>query len=224
MIISSKLKIAVALLSLASVASYGTQISFPVTGSLDGKSLNASATITTNNGSIWIDVFNNQANVDSVIQLVSGVQFTLSGAGSTSAATLTSLAQPSRTVAGDGTFVDSTQLTGAHWTLDDGVGSTFFLNSLGSTGPAGLVIGQPTYSGGSIAGNGPHNPFFISGVRFTLAAPDVLSTTGIADATLFFGTTAGRTPGTSVPDGGATVALLGLALGALALIRRKITS
>jgi hypothetical protein len=67
----------------------------------------------------------------------------------------------------------------------------------GGAGPAHLIIGPPgtggTYSNanGSIAGNGPHNPFLNQTATFTLTAPNISASSTITSATFSFGTTSG---------------------------------
>ena len=58
-----------------------------------------------------------------------------------------------------------------------------------------LLIGPPgpggTYSNanGSIAGNGPHNPFLERTAQFFIAAPNIYAITKIVGVTFNFGTT-----------------------------------
>jgi hypothetical protein len=69
----------------------------------------------------------------------------------------------------------------------------------GGAGPAHLIIGPPdggnTYSAanGSIAGNGPHNPFLSESATFTITGTGITADTTITSATFSFGTTAGVT-------------------------------
>jgi hypothetical protein len=166
-----------------------------------------------------------------VAQLISDISFKL-----TSGATTGSIANScgtDRFVATDGTFSDvnpGTPRTPA-WALDLSTPGTFHLTALGGGQPTGLIIGPPdaggyySNAGGSIAGNGPHNPFSALSATCILSIPGVNVDTSVTDIQFSFGTTAGNDipglpPGRSVPDGGSTVILLGSALSGLTLIRR----
>lgn len=213
------------------VTANATNMGFSVTGFAGSQPVNATATVITSANQITVTLNNLQANPLEVLSLISGFGFTLGGGGNPNASTsLTSLSQNTVSVVGNlaANVSTGTALTGALWTLEDGSGPSIFLNSLGSTGPSGLVIGPSGPGGAYTAANNsitgaPHNPFFQSGVTFTLLATGVTAATTISDGYFRFGTT-GTPPSTGVPDGGATVALLGLGLAALALVRRKMTS
>ena len=104
-------------------------------------------------------------------------------------------------------------------------GALDVLTGPGHAGPAHLIIGPPggpTYSNadGSIAGNGPHNPFLNQSASFTLTAPNVTSDTTITGVTFSFGTTEGANeipgvPVAGVPEPGSIV-LFATATGTLA--------
>jgi hypothetical protein len=135
-----------------------------------------------------------QANPTSVGQLISDLNFTLSN-GATSG-TLASSSGQQITVNSGGTFtLGSTVATG--WGLNDNVSGGLQLDALGYVGPAGLIIGPPssggTYSNakGSIAGNGPHNPFIDGTATFLLDIGGVTANTMINSAVFSFGTAAG---------------------------------
>src|SRR5262249_5528632 len=89
----------------------------------------------------------------------------------------------------------------------------------------------PSYSNanGSIAGNGPHNPFLAESATFTLNVPGVTSASSISAVKFQFGTTdgsnqvTGEDPPDPVPEPtGLTLAGIGLAMagGWLGLRRR----
>ena len=90
-----------------------------------------------------------------------------------------------------------------------------------------MLIGGPgaslhyTSANGSIAGNGPRNPFLAGIATFTLNITGV-TTTSVSGVNFSFGTAAGdNVPGVQVTDGGTTALLLGAALAGIGWFRRK---
>jgi hypothetical protein len=177
-----------------------------------------------------ITLVNLEANPTDVTQLISDLSFTLSS-GQTSG-NLTSSSGLERTVAGNGSFADGSLPVDTGWAL-----TGLHLDVLGTPiGPAHLIIGPPDASNkysnanGSIAGNGPHNPFLAGDVTFTISIPILTDQDNVTSATFSFGTTAGQNlvPGVpqitnTIPDGGTTVLLLGAGLSGLGLVRRKLS-
>jgi hypothetical protein len=70
---------------------------------------------------------------------------------------------------------------------------------------------------GSIAGNGPHNPFLAENATFAIT---FFGVTQVSNVVFSFGTEAG-TNVPAIPDSSATVALLGLGLMGLAVAHAK---
>jgi len=182
-------------------AAFGSTITFIGSGtSSGGDAENASATLVTGAGTISVTLNNLLSNPTDVAQNLSDLLITLSNGATTG--TLTSSTGTELTVNSGGTYsVGSSVATG--WALTS-MGGSLLLEVLGTPeAPAHTIIGTSsngTYSGGtysnangSIAGNGPHNPFLESGTTFTLSVPSVTAATTITAATFSFGTAAGNT-------------------------------
>jgi hypothetical protein len=156
---------------------------------LDGHPIDASATFTTTDGGLTLLLENLGINPTSVIQNLSGIQFTVTDATN---ATLTSSAGTPRTIANGGTFIDG-PAGSTDWLFAFG-GGTFNLTALGANGPDETIVGAPggtnTYNNanGSIAGNNPHNPFLALQATFEIAALGMTDRSAISNVILFFGT------------------------------------
>lgn len=197
----------------------------PTGSSTSGGSVDASATFTTNNnGTISITLTDLQANPTDVAQLISDLDFTLSG-GLTSG-TLASSSGQQITVNSGGTYTLGST-TSTPWILNDNVNGGLQLTALAGAGqPKGLIIGPPgtggTYSNanGSIAANKAHNPFINQSATFLLDVSGVTVNTMIDSAIFSFGTTAGinvdGTPNTPVVPEPSSLVLLGTGLLLLA--------
>jgi MYXO-CTERM domain-containing protein len=131
-------------------------------------------------------------------------------------------------VAADGTFTDAGTVSPTHWALQTS-GAQLLLNDLTGGQPKQTLIGLPNSSGvysnanGSIAGNGPHNPFLFGPITFTLTVPGVTAASTITEVTFSFGTTVGQDVAGIVPEpASATLIAVGLtAVAALAGLRRR---
>ena len=195
-----------------------------------GDPVEATASFVTSANQLSITLTDLQANPKDVGQLLSDLSFGVL-IGNTGTASLTSGTGVERTLHGNGSYADgSTVATGG--VLSNPTSGTLLLNVLsgaGHAGPAHLIIGPPNGSGnysaanGSIAGNGPHNPFLANSATFILDIPGMSVDSTINNIMFSFGTTAGdNVPGIKlVADGGATVLLLGAAISGLGFLRRK---
>ncbi len=160
--------------------------------------VDARASFTTGTGFVTVTLTDTLSDPRSVGQLLSGLAFTVSG-GET-AGTLGSSSADLRTVHKGGSFVDLGPST-TGWALAQDFNGGFELcvlcTDLGGAGPSHLLIGPPASSGtyasanGSIAGNGPHNPFTAQTATFLINVPDVTAISTITSATFFFSTTSG---------------------------------
>lgn len=225
---------AVFLLASCLAASAAT-ITYNANTTLGGNPIDATATFVTNDhGTLDITLTDLQANPLTVAQLISDLDFKLSN-GATSG-TLDSSSGQEITVNGGGTFsLGGTVATG--WLLNS-ISGGLQLDVLGSkTAPSHLIIGPPDGSNlyskanGSIAGNGPHNPFLDGTAMFTLDVPGVTSATTVTSAIFSFGTSSDcdlcTAPGTPrnnppVPEPGTYVMIaVGLGLVGLAQLRRS---
>jgi hypothetical protein len=191
----------VGLIVSVSVAHASTVTFVTPAGSMTGgQPVDASAKFTTGPGSLSITLTNLEANPTSVVQALSDLSFTLSG-GQTSG-TLTSSSGQEITVNGNGSFTTGSSV-GTGWVL---TGLDLDVLAAGGAGPAHLVIGPPgpggTYSNanGSIAGNGPHNPFLNQTAAFVLGITGLTATETVTSAIFSFGTTEGANLVTGVPS------------------------
>jgi PEP-CTERM motif-containing protein len=227
----SKLSVFVLASSFAATAATITYDT-PSGSTTSGGPVDATATFVTGDGTIGVTLTDLLANPTDVAQLISDLSFTLSN-GATSG-TIASSSGQELTVAGDGTFTTgSTVATG--WALNS-TATGLQLDALGTaSAPSHLIIGPPDASNlysnanGSIAGNGPHNPFLNGTATFMLDIAGVTADTTVDSATFSFGTTEGAdlVPGTprnqpTVPEPG-TYAMMAVGLGlvGLAQLRRS---
>jgi hypothetical protein len=166
----------------------------PTGATTSGGPVDASATFTTGAGTLSITLIDLLANPKSVGQTLSDLIFTLSSHQTTG--TISSSSGQLVTVAANGTATTgATTTTG--WGLNSNVSGGIQLDALGFVGPAGLIIGPPgpggiyTNANGSIAGNGPHNPFINQTATFLLSIAGLTAADTVTSALFSFGTEAG---------------------------------
>ena len=193
-------------------------------GSTTSGPVDASATFTTSANTLTIVLTDLQANPTDVAQLISDISWGFSRTTISSSGISLSMQSGAGIDIGSGGTTSADTVPSNAWQL----GTGFHITALGGGQPKGLIIGPGPYSNanGSIAANGPHNPFYNQTATFTLNIPGLSVDDRVNSAIFSFGTTAGidvtGVPGT-VPDGGTTVLLLGSALSGLGLLRRKLS-
>jgi hypothetical protein len=200
--------------------------------------VNAEADLTTSAGSISITLKDLQANPTDVGQLLSDLSFAVGNGGSLTGSSQTGASSQELTVKGGGTFNIGANLTTVaevgwvYTTSSSTAGKLDVLQGPGHAGPAHLITGppgRPTYANakGSIAGNGPHNPFLNQSATFTITAPKVSADTTITGVVFSFSTTEDSVliPGVMVPVPEPSSLLLGLVglgvVGSIGLYRRR---
>ena len=160
------------------------------------------ADFTTGAGTLTITLTNLVVDPGSVADNISGLGFTIDPAAG---AALVSQTGVLLEVYGGGPNTDGTytELFGGapqtlYWNFD---ASTLFLSALGTGRPGEqppdeTIIGAPRppagkyHGGGSINGNGPHNPFVNGSAIFVLSIPGVTADTLVTSAIFRFGTNA----------------------------------
>lgn len=222
-----RLAIALGALLAAAPAARADFIQFvtPTGATAGGQPVDATAAITTGNGTVTVTLTNNEANPTSDSQSINGIIFTF-----TNNPTSVSLAGSSavqRTIAGDKTYSDSATPLSTIWTVSY-ANPTVTLTTIGNAHAPETIIGGPAgdnkydAANPSIAGSN-HNPFLAGTATFTLSAPGVTASTDIASLKFAFSTSADvNVTGTrvAVPEP-TSIALLALGAGAIGLAARR---
>jgi hypothetical protein len=183
----------------------------PTGATTSGGPVSATAGFNTMANSISITLTNLQANPTDIAQTLSDLVFTVGGGASLTGSSQTGATSQEITVNSGGTFTVGPTLTtaaavGWPYSSTATVGTLNVLTGPGHAGPAHEIIGPPgsggTYSNanGSIAGNGPHNPFLNQTASFTITGPGITAATTITAVTFSFGTGNETVTGIPVPE------------------------
>lgn len=213
---------------------HGTAQADPISVCTGGgcSTTNVTGTITAGNGTVTITLNNNLTNaqVVSVIQNISAVYFQVSGYNGGAVTLGTNTSTASVTVNGDGSATPGGAQISTGWTAGNN-GNTItvcVICAFGLDAPAGpdrtIIGGDATNAypnaNGSIADNGPHNPFLAGTVTFVLNVPGVTTQSTFSNVVIQFGTTATPPNGQEVPEP-ASMLLLGSGLIGIAAGFRK---
>lgn len=215
-----------------------TFATFTGIGTVGGVAVDAEADFTILNGvtgdTVTVTLINHEADPTSVAQNITGFSFRLSDSvGFISATGITESNNNVNniTVASGGSFTTASNVADTGWTLTPSA-TTFSITALGPSQPKQTIIGPPggggTYdaAGGSIAGNGPHNPFINQSATFVFTIPSLTTDTHtpftVSNVVFSFNTSAGSeldgSPGVPEPM---TLGLTGAGLAALYFLRRR---
>ena len=206
------------------ISTEGALIEFdtPPGSTINDLPVGASVTFITAFDTITVVLENVQADPKGVAQNLSSLLFTVSSGQTTG--TLTSSVATPRWIAADGSYTDGpADSTGWQLRTTDG---QLDLHVLGTpVAPSRTIIGPPHASDiyksakGSIADNGPHNPFLAESAQFVLTVPGVTEASIITAVIFGFNTIPGDTIHTPEPT---SLCLLAMAsTTALAWRRRR---
>ncbi len=217
--------------ALVSMTSSATLVFQSGSTSSQKQPVDATADVSISGTTVTVTLTDNLADPVSVGSVLNGIQLDISGAKGASNLS----ADNAKTVTIDKNKVATTGTANGQ-TIASNYGlsgySAITLSAL-STGPNYLIIGPGPYSNskGSIAGNGPHNPF-INGSEtfsFSLAGASSFSESDVTGVTFLFGTSCWQTsPGVTtyaaVPEPSTVIAamllLLPLGLGSAHILRK----
>ena len=213
--------LAVGAMLLGAVPAHATMVTFTASGvDSTNQPMDASATITVNDGAVVVQLTNLEANVTSAVQEISGIQITLGGLSSTGAVALTSATGTLININSNGSYFTSWSSINQWGTSTSGGTLTL------STNTNDLIIGAPdsnnlySNSDNSISSN---DPTIQNTGTFYLTVANATSATSITNAVFSFGTGAsdpwvnGSTNSSQVPEP-TSLLMFGTALLALAAL------
>jgi hypothetical protein len=219
---TKSLLVSAVLSAAAAVSAPAAVISFIATGTnAGGNPINLEADIVLGTDTATIVLRNLNTDTTTVAQNIYGFTFEPTPLPAATGLALTGTCT-TRDITGPTTWTDLTGQDPA-WTYAVS-GGAYTLST--APNPELTIIGDNTsgsYSGGSIVGNGPHNPFILQEATFTFTIPGLTADTDISAASFLIGTAGERVPGTKVHEGDvpepASLALL--AAGAALLLGRR---
>jgi len=194
---------------------------------------NVTGSIVAGNGTVTITLNNNLTNaqVESVIQNISGVYFQVSGYNGGAVSLSASNSTQSTNVDSNGNAVLAGAVNPTGWAAGHS-GNTITVCVVCAFGIGPTAVPEQTIIGGtgsgayanansSIAGNNPHNPFLAGTSTFTLVVPGVTVNSTFSNVVIQFGTEATPPQTQEVPEP-ASMLLLGTGLvGIAAGFRRR---
>jgi hypothetical protein len=197
-----------------------------------GDAVDATAVFSVSSGGLVVTITDSLKNPTSAGSLISGLNFDISGLGSTGNS-ISSSSSSEGTIT-SGTLGSPTAVSPVPRWHAGYSGAAITMTALGGGQPSDLIIGPDTagnfnnggsYTGSGIASIENFNPSLEGSASFTFTLSGVTSASAITGVVFEFGTNPdGSEAGTlvpNVPDGGTTFGLLGLALTGLSVIRRK---
>ena len=171
---------------LGAAPAHATMVTFTAGGVDDSNQpIDASATITVNDGAIIVQLTNLEGNATSIGQEVSGIQITLGGLSTTGAVTLTSATGTLININGNGTYYNSSSSI-TQWSPSASGGMLALTTSTND-----LIIGAPdsnnlySNSDNSISNN---DPTIQNTATFYLTVANATSATTVTNAIFSFGT------------------------------------
>jgi protein with PEP-CTERM/exosortase system signal len=214
-------------LTITSVQANTVDFTTPSGSSGNDGPLSAEAIVTAVSGGVTVTLKDLLQNPTSAGQLVSGLLFDITGA--TGAGTVSGSGKLADIGAGGSYTAPGSASSLTHWASSLS-GSTIRLTTLSSSQPDQLIIGPDNAGGFTGAGKYSNanssidnfNPSVLGTATFSLTIPGVTSGSTISNVRIQFGTAPETTIGTPVPDGGSTVALLGLSMFGIAILGRKL--
>jgi hypothetical protein len=235
MMISTMYRNVGALAIAVGIAATGAQARasiFTATGTSAGVPVSASADFSFSGGSVEISLTNTTAHTNDAGQLLTGVRFTLANGGTNVTTAVFSATGNERTIADDGSYVDS-GLKSLSWELKTGSTLQLDFNPDAKDALVGPADGESTVNSvagiyntnGSISGSPGHNPYAAEMGTFTLTSGLIVPTTTVSNVVFLYNTALSQTVNgtpftpTAAPEP-MSLAVLGLGAAGLLLKRR----
>jgi hypothetical protein len=189
-------------IALSTFAAPAGAATYQANATLGDGPVSGQAVVTLNTNSIVIQLTNLLANPTSAGQLLSGIQFNVSGASGSGLLTSSSVAFVT-TINANGTYSPAVSDPLTRWEATE-TGTLIKLTTLSGGNPDRLVIGNPdgnnlySAANASIIGD---NPNVVLSPTFTITAPGVIALSAITNVVFLFGTTPYTTAGVCIDCG-----------------------